>query len=213
MAINYSLVQHYANPLVVNPILSRINAAIAAGQTPAAADTAAIQAASKKWYANAQSSGTLTLEQFAKHIADHGSKYKRADVTAILIEAVECLREQLLLGNSVSLGDLGSFYATIQSEGVENAGDFSKSNIKALNVNWSAGKDFEDLLEDASFHQVLSLANQNLLLKLQNGGTLTAEEQARAASIQALITAANNSEGGGSEGGDDDEDEDLNSDA
>ena len=53
-----------------------------------------------KAYAVAQTSGTMDMEEFASHIAEHGSKYKRGDIYAILAEAVDCMREQLLEGKS-----------------------------------------------------------------------------------------------------------------
>ena len=52
--------------------------------------------AAKKAYANAQYSQVMTLDKFCYHIASHGCVYSRADIQAILILAVDCLREQLL---------------------------------------------------------------------------------------------------------------------
>ena len=54
------------------------------------------QDAPKKAYANAQYSQVMTLDKFCYHIASHGCVYSRADIQAILILAVDCLREQLL---------------------------------------------------------------------------------------------------------------------
>ena len=54
------------------------------------------QDAPKKAYANAQYSEIMTLDKFAEHISTHGSKYNRADIQAVLIQAVDCMREQLL---------------------------------------------------------------------------------------------------------------------
>ena len=55
--------------------------------------------AAKKAYANAQYSQVMTLDKFCYHIASHGCVYSRADIQAILILAVDCLREQLLNGS------------------------------------------------------------------------------------------------------------------
>lgn len=55
------------------------------------------QDAPKKAYANAQYSEIMTLDKFAEHISTHGSKYNRADIQAVLIQAVDCMREQLLV--------------------------------------------------------------------------------------------------------------------
>ena len=48
------------------------------------------QDAPKKAYANAQYSEIMTLDKFAEHISTHGSKYNRADIQAVLIQAVDC---------------------------------------------------------------------------------------------------------------------------
>lgn len=57
--------------------------------------------AAKKAYANAQYSQVMTLDKFCYHIASHGCVYSRADIQAILILAVDCLREQLLNGQQI----------------------------------------------------------------------------------------------------------------
>ena len=56
--------------------------------------------APKKAYATSQYSEVMNINQFAEHIASHGSVYKRSDVAAILTMAVDCLREQLLEGKN-----------------------------------------------------------------------------------------------------------------
>lgn len=63
--------------------------------------------AAKKAYASAQYSEVMDINRFAEHIASHGCVYKRADIVAILTMAVDCMREQLLGGQKIQLGDLG----------------------------------------------------------------------------------------------------------
>ena len=52
-----------------------------------------------KFYGAAQQTDCLTLDQFAKHISEHHSKYGKGDIYCVLVEMVSCMREQLLLGN------------------------------------------------------------------------------------------------------------------
>ena len=63
----------------------------------------------KKAYASAQYAEVMDINRFAEHIASHGCVYKRADIVAILTMAVDCMREQLLAGQKIQLGDLGGF--------------------------------------------------------------------------------------------------------
>ena len=83
----------------------------------------------KKAYACAQSTKKMDINQFAEHIASHGSVYKRSDVAAILTMAVDCLREQLLEGKKVELGGLGFFYVRISGEGAPSAAEYNLSLI------------------------------------------------------------------------------------
>ena len=53
------------------------------------------QDAPKKAYANAQYSEIMTLDKFAEHISTHGSKYNRADIQAVLIQAVDCMKDSV----------------------------------------------------------------------------------------------------------------------
>ena len=91
--------------------------------------------APKKAYATSQYSEVMNINQFAEHIASHGSVYKRSDVAAILTMAVDCLREQLLEGKKVELGDLGFFYVRISGEGAPSAAEYNPAiYVKKLNV-------------------------------------------------------------------------------
>ena len=109
-----------------------------------------------KYYGTAQQQSLLSLEDFAAHISEHHSKYGKGDIYCVLTEMVTCLREQLLLGNKVRLGDLGSFYVSLNTEGTNAAALFSADNIKKVNVRWSVGKDFKNLIQDAEFELVPS---------------------------------------------------------
>lgn len=118
-----------------------------------------------KFYAAAQQSDVMTLQKFAEHIAQHHSKYGKGDVYCVLIEMVSCMREQLLLGNRIMLGDLGSFYITLASEGAEYYNEFNTSKIKKINVLWEKGQDFKNLIQDAEFELVETRKNAAANLK------------------------------------------------
>ena len=124
-----------------------------------------------RYYASAQTNNVMNLEQFAKHIANHGSVYRRADIAAVLTMAVDCLREMLLNGTKVQLGDLGNFYVTFSSEGALTANEFNPDiHIKKVNVNWERGIDFLNLKEDATFNQVAIRSVQKKVLKAVKNG-------------------------------------------
>lgn len=111
----------------------------------------------KRAYANPQSEGVLDINAFAKHITDHGSVYSRADVAAILTQAVDCIKELVLLGYAVELGELGKFSASIKSKGAKDFESFNPaSNIRKVTVKWSVGAGLKNLKDVATFKRVLT---------------------------------------------------------
>lgn len=123
--------------------------------------------AAKKVYARAQVNDMLDINKFARHIAEHGSVYSRADVQSILIQMVDCMREQLVLGNKVVLGELGAFSISLSSKGADSFEDFSANNIREVNVVWTPGEAFVNLRNDekTEFEEVGSRKEQAELLK------------------------------------------------
>lgn len=123
--------------------------------------------AAKKVYARAQVNDMLDINKFARHIAEHGSVYSRADVQSILIQMVDCMREQLVLGNKVVLGELGAFSISLSSKGADSFEDFSANNIREVNVVWTPGEAFVNLRNDekTEFEEVGSRKEHAELLK------------------------------------------------
>lgn len=133
----------------------------------------------KRAYATAQMNDTLNIEQFAKHIVSHGCVYGKGDIIAILTIAIACIREQLLAGNIVQLGDFGKFSISLRSYGAKDAASFNAGvNMKAVKVLWTPGADLKTLLGDATFNRVLSKKEQAAAKKrvYEDGETLVKNE-------------------------------------
>lgn len=135
---------------------------------------------SEYYKAVAQYTDTMDLNAFAKHIADHGSVYSRADVAAVITLAVDCLRELVLEGYRVTLGDLGTFFARLSSVNtVTEKSAFTSSDITKCVIAWTRDTNFTNLIEDAEFNQVLSRAEQAAALAASKvSGDLTSELEA-----------------------------------
>ena len=159
-----------ANLLEINQAKARIKAAKSAGETPKKEDLELLETEVQKAFAIAQYSEVMNIEKFAKHISTHGCVYSRADISAILYLAVDCMREQLLEGKKIRLGDLGDFYVTLSSKGAENANAFSSQNITDVKVQWEPGSEFKTLMADAEFNLVASRAAQAKVLKAIKDG-------------------------------------------
>ena len=79
--------------------------------------------------------------------------------------AVDCMREMLLEGKKIRLGDLGDFSLLLGSKGAESADKFTAQNINQVKVQWEPGKEFKNLLDDAEFNLVASRSAQAAVLK------------------------------------------------
>ena len=170
--INYSNVKRSvnANLLEINQAKARIKEAKAKGETPKQADVELVNTEVQKTFAVAQYSEVMTIEKFAKHISSHGCVYSRADISAILYMAVDCMREQLLEGKKIRLGDLGDFAVSLSSKGAADASTFTAQNITDVKGFWEPGAQFKNLITDAEFNLVASRAAQAKVLKALRAG-------------------------------------------
>ena len=153
-----------------------------------------------KAYAKNQVSEIWSLEKFAKHISDHNGVYSRGTVKGVISDMCECLVEQLLNGNKIQLGELGTFSISISSEGAESVEKFTAKNIKAVNILFAPGDDFENLIGRAEFNPVASRIAQKTTLKAEKAGEATVD-------LEAAKRNASGSNNTGSAGTDNEESE------
>ena len=165
--INYSITARAVNNNLfeINQAKARIAQAKAEGKTPDTKDEALVESVVTNYFATAQYTEVMSIEKFARHIADHGTTYSRADIMAILYMAVDCMREQLLESKKIRLGELGDFSVALSSKGAETAEKFSSQNIQRVAVSWEPGSEFRNLLADAEFNLVATRSAQAAVLK------------------------------------------------
>ena len=165
--INYSITARAVNNNLfeINQAKARIAQAKAEGKTPDTKDEALVESVVTNYFATAQYTEVMGIEKFARHIADHGTTYSRADIMAILYMAVDCMREQLLEGKKIRLGELGDFSLSLSSKGADTAEKFSSQNIQRVTVCSEPGSEFRNLLADAEFNLVATRSAQAAVLK------------------------------------------------
>ena len=192
--INYSITARAVNNNLfeINQAKARIAQAKAEGKTPDTKDEALVESVVTNYFATAQYTEVMGIEKFVRHIADHGTTYSRADIMAILYMAVDCMREQLLEGKKIRLGELGDFSVALSSKGAETAEKFSSQNIQRVTVCWEPGSEFRNLLADAEFNLVATRSAQAAVLKAIKEGKTNVD-------ISAPVTPGN--PGGGSPSG------------
>ena len=126
-----------------------------------------------KFYARAQVKEKTSLKKFSKLIAMQ-TTVSYADVTAVLVSAVENLILELQRGNQVEFGDLGKFRLQIVSDGADSAADFkSDTHIKGVNVQYAPGPELYSVFQNMEFVQVASRAVQRAALKAEKEGAKT----------------------------------------
>lgn len=150
-----------------------------------------------KTYPVAQYAQFLDLQAMAEHMESHNSKYNKGDVMAVATQLTSCIREQLLLGNKVELGDLGAFAVTLISDAADNAESFNTSMIKKVKVRWEPSIEFTDLINEAQFTFVGSRKSQ------------AAARKAERERLNALATIQPDNDGGGDNNGEGDDDGNL----
>ena len=194
--INYSIVMRSvnANLLEINQAKSRINQAKKDGKEPEKKDTDLVKTEKQNAFAISQYTDVMTIEKFAKHITSHGSVYSRADISAILYMAVDCMREMLLEGKKIRLGDLGDFSLLLASKGAETADKFTAQNITNVKVQWEPGQQFKNLLDDAEFNLVASRSAQAAVIKAIKEGKTNVD-------LNVPVTPDGGGDGDGTTGG------------
>ena len=101
--------------------------------------------------------------------------FSKGTTVGILTELSGCIRELLLQGYSIDLGDLGRLTPSITCTGATTLKDFTADNIQRVNVKFTNGRALLKLREDAEFEQTTSRAAQAAALKAAKDGLTTAD--------------------------------------
>lgn len=88
------------------------------------------------YYARAVQDRTVDFEGLVNHMAEHNSPYSRGVINGVLTDMLACVKELVLDGKSVRLGDLGLFSVGIKSKGAITAKDWTVStHLKGVKLN------------------------------------------------------------------------------
>ena len=124
-----------------------------------------------KTYARVDYKETLTVQDMAQHMAEHNTAFSEGTITGILIDFVKCIREQVLMGNTVKINNLAIFKASVEgnpldvlydpetdktataSMGTLKPGDKTGPAVKVVKLLAQSTGDFtrEELKKDVKF--------------------------------------------------------------
>ena len=141
-----------------------------------------------KAYGNLQLTGVVTINELADHMAEHNTVFSKGTIVGVLSDLGSCLRELILQGYKIKLGDIGSFEPTIRTHGEPKVEDFTATDIVDMKVLFELGKDFDNLMRDAEFEKTSTRAAQ---------AKAKADETAAQAAKLAALAEANQEEGDG----------------
>ena len=131
--------------------------------------------AGERAYAKAQIREVWDGDRFVRHLADHNGVFSRGTVKGVVSDLCNRLVEQVLNGNKVYLGELGSFSVSLSSESADNMEVFTEDNIKAVNLVFTPGEDFANMISKATFNRVASRLAQAATLKAEKSGQTTVD--------------------------------------
>lgn len=110
-----------------------------------------------KWYVSQVTTAQVDETQVAMDLSDETTLNPSEAMMAIR-QLRKIVLRRLLSGESVKLGNWGSFSVTISSTGSEKKEDVSAKNIKSVNLNFQPDEAFKTDLNKASFAWVDKLA-------------------------------------------------------
>ncbi|MDR0700771.1 MAG: HU family DNA-binding protein [Tannerella sp.] len=105
-----------------------------------------------KWYAAPVNDGKITKTDLAKEIVNISS-LSRGDVSNVIESLIDVIPKYLLMGKSISLGELGTMRVSFGSEGVEDPGSFNAGKIDNVKIVFTSGVELKRQLGEIRFEQ------------------------------------------------------------
>ena len=114
--------------------------------------------APKKWYPMLKSTGMLKEKEVARLLADETTLNPKEAEMAVA-QLMKVATTALLNGNTVQLGELGSFRLTASTAGADTREGVTAANIKKVNVRFTESEDLKNALKKAKFMDAASMSN------------------------------------------------------
>ena len=148
-----------------------------------------------KLYARVSYKETLNVQDMAHHMAEHNTMFSEGSITGILIDFVKCVREQVLMGNTVKIDNLAIFKATVEANALDTLYDADQDKVAQATIG--------TLAEGAKTGPAVKV----IKLLAQSTGDFTRDELKKAVKFswtdktKADIAAAKGASGGSADSG------------
>ena len=87
-----------------------------------------------KFYARVSYKQTMSVQDMAHHMAEHNTMFSEGSICGILIDFVKCVREQVLMGNTVKIDNLAIFKATVEANALEVLYDAQQDKVASASI-------------------------------------------------------------------------------
>ena len=152
-----------------------------------------------KLYARVSYKQAMTIQDMARHMAEHNTVFSEGSILGVLTDFVKCVREMVLMGNTVKIDNLAIFKATVEANALEVLYDAEQDKVALASIGTLAEG------------QKTGAAVKTIKLLAQSTGDFTRDELKKDVKLawtdktKAEIAAAKGGEttngGGGSQGG------------
>ena len=87
-----------------------------------------------KYYARVSYKQTMGVQEMAHHMAEHNTMFSEGSITGILIDFVKCVREMVLMGNTVKIDNLAIFKASVEANALESLYDAEQDKVASASI-------------------------------------------------------------------------------
>lgn len=105
-----------------------------------------------KWYASPLNEGRISKNELTKEIVQISS-LSRGDVSNVIENLIDIIPKYLLMGKSVSLGEIGTLRLSFSSDGADKKIDFKPSMIHHARVIFTPSTELRASLEDIRYEK------------------------------------------------------------
>ena len=108
------------------------------------------------WYPVVKSTELVNEKAFAK-LLSKVSNHKAKEIEMLLSQTSELIINLLLSGNTVQLGELGSFRVTAQAEASDSEEEVTPAKIKKVTVRFTESGYLKNIMKNAKFVHTITL--------------------------------------------------------
>ena len=87
-----------------------------------------------KLYARVSYKQAMTIQDMARHMAEHNTVFSEGSIRGVLTDFVKCVREMVLMGNTVKIENLAIFKATVEANALEVLYDAENDKVATASI-------------------------------------------------------------------------------